>query len=95
MENVNIEEYLCNVVSAEMPASFETEALKAQAIVARTYTMFKLNNKKNMIMQIYVTIRHVVRHGYLKKIDWQNGKNPKEMNIGKRFVQWCSRLKVR
>ena len=47
MENVNIEEYLCNVVSAEMPASFETEALKAQAIVARTYTMFKLNNKKH------------------------------------------------
>ena len=47
VENVNIEEYLCNVVSAEMPASFETEALKAQAIVARTYTMFKLNNKKH------------------------------------------------
>ena len=47
VENVNIEEYLCNVVSAEMPASFETEALKVQAIVARTYTMFKLNNKKH------------------------------------------------
>lgn len=47
VENVNIEEYLCNVVSAEMPASFETEALKAQAIVARTYTMFKLKNKKH------------------------------------------------
>ncbi len=47
VENVNIEEYLCNVVSAEMPASFEAEALKAQAIVARTYTMFKINNKKH------------------------------------------------
>ena len=31
------EEYLVGVVLAEMPASFETEALKAQAVVARTY----------------------------------------------------------
>ena len=31
------EEYLVGVVLAEMPASFEPEALKAQAVVARTY----------------------------------------------------------
>ena len=31
------EEYLVGVGRAEMPASFETEALKAQAVVARTY----------------------------------------------------------
>lgn len=31
--------YLTGVVLAEMPASFETEALKAQAVVARTYTL--------------------------------------------------------
>ena len=30
-----------------MPASFEQEALKAQAIVARTYTIYKINNKKH------------------------------------------------
>lgn len=46
-EQVNIDEYLCNVVSAEMPASYEVEALKAQAIVARTYTIFKILNKKH------------------------------------------------
>jgi len=34
-----LEDYLVGVVLAEMPASFETEALKAQAVVARTYTM--------------------------------------------------------
>ena len=34
-----LEEYLVGVVLAEMPASFEVEALKAQAVVARTYTM--------------------------------------------------------
>ena len=30
-----------------MPADFELEALKAQAIVARTYTIYKVNNKKH------------------------------------------------
>lgn len=47
IEQVNIDEYLCNVVSAEMPASYEKEALKAQAIVARTYTIYKILNKKH------------------------------------------------
>ena len=32
-----MDDYLVGVVLAEMPASFETEALKAQSIVARTY----------------------------------------------------------
>lgn len=47
IEEVQLETYLCNVVSAEMPASFEKEALKAQAIVARTYIVYKINNKKH------------------------------------------------
>ncbi len=44
IEEVNLDEYLCNVVSAEMPANFEMEALKAQALVARTYTIYKISN---------------------------------------------------
>ena len=47
VEEVELEKYLCNVVSAEMPADYEIEALKAQAIVARTYTIYKMNNKKH------------------------------------------------
>ena len=34
---VDLEEYLVGVVLAEMPASFEAEALKAQSVAARTY----------------------------------------------------------
>jgi len=34
-----LEHYLVGVVLAEMPALFEEEALKAQAVVARTYTL--------------------------------------------------------
>ena len=37
--DMELNEYLVGVVLAEMPASFESEALKAQAVVARTYTM--------------------------------------------------------
>jgi stage II sporulation protein D len=34
-----LEEYVCGVVSAEMPAEFPKEALKAQAVAARTYAV--------------------------------------------------------
>lgn len=34
---VDLEEYLKGVVAAEMPAEFDAEALKAQAVAARTY----------------------------------------------------------
>ena len=47
VEEINIDDYLCNVVSAEMPANYEEEALKAQGIVARTYTIFKSQEKKH------------------------------------------------
>ena len=47
IEEVPLDTYLCNVVSAEMPVDFEKEALKAQAIVARTYTIYKIQNKKH------------------------------------------------
>ena len=39
VQELAMDEYLLGVVSSEMPASFEKEALKAQAIVARTYTV--------------------------------------------------------
>jgi len=47
VEELNLEEYICNVVSAEMPADYEIEALKAQAIVARTYTLYKILHPKH------------------------------------------------
>lgn len=41
-----LENYIIGVVAAEMPASFEIEALKAQAVCARTYTFRKLLDDK-------------------------------------------------
>lgn len=40
-------EYLWGVVAAEMPASFEEEALKAQACAARTYTVVRQNSNSD------------------------------------------------
>ena len=42
IEELNLDEYLLGVVSAEMPASYDIEALKAQAVVARTYTIYTI-----------------------------------------------------
>ena len=44
IEEINIDEYLYGVVSSEMPANFDLEALKAQAVVARTYTIYQCVN---------------------------------------------------
>ena len=44
VEEVKLDEYLYHVVSAEMPADFHEEALKAQAVVARTYTIYKITS---------------------------------------------------
>ena len=38
-KEMTLHDYLIGVVAAEMPAKFETEALKAQAVAARTYAM--------------------------------------------------------
>lgn len=47
VEEIELDTYLYGVVSAEMPASYALEALKAQAVVARTYTIYKVKNRKH------------------------------------------------
>jgi len=39
---IDFEEYLKGVVASEMPAEFNVEALKAQAVSARTYLLYRL-----------------------------------------------------
>lgn len=51
-----LEEYLIGVVSGEMPASYELEALKAQAVAARTYTLNIMETES----AIYDTVQHQV-----------------------------------
>ncbi len=46
VEEISLDDYLLGVVSGEMPATFEQEALNAQAVVARTYTLYMIKNSK-------------------------------------------------
>ena len=58
--NIPINDYLIGVVAGEMPASFNEEALKAQAIASRTYLINKLNENNQYRMssttddQVYI-----------------------------------------
>lgn len=61
-KNLELEEYIIGVVAGEMPASFEIEALKAQAIAARSYAMNKINTSNetydlvtDVTNQVYIT----------------------------------------
>ncbi|MFA6627003.1 MAG: SpoIID/LytB domain-containing protein [Bacilli bacterium] len=47
VNDVDIESYLLKVVPSEMPSSYHVEALKAQAIAARTYAYMDIFNKSN------------------------------------------------
>ena len=49
VEEMVLEAYLTGVVLAEMPADFHSEALKAQAVVARTYAMRRLESGKHTL----------------------------------------------
>lgn len=48
VNDIGIEEYVKGVVAAEMPVSFEMEALKAQAVAARTYALKAMQNNQNI-----------------------------------------------
>lgn len=47
IQEMDLNEYLWGVVAAEMPASFGEEALKAQAVAARTYSLHKAGHAQN------------------------------------------------
>ena len=60
IEEVPFEEYIVGVVSAEMPISFETEALKAQAVAARTYALKRMIDNKDKEYDIVDTVANQV-----------------------------------
>ena len=41
-----LDEYLSGVLAAEMPASFPEEALKAQAVAARSFILYRMQNPR-------------------------------------------------
>ena len=60
IDRVPIEEYVVGVLSGEMPASFEVEALKAQAVASRTYVMYQISKNKNKDYDVVDTVTNQV-----------------------------------
>lgn len=59
LKKSSFEDYIIGVVAAEMPASYNSEALKAQAVASRTYALRALENAPSLsyssIGQAYIT----------------------------------------
>lgn len=84
VEEVLLEEYIMGVVAGEMPVSFNEEALKAQAVAARSYIMYKIihNNKKNYDVVDTVLNQVYVDDETLRK-KWGNNYNKYKAKIEK------------
>ncbi len=68
VEQKPLDDYLAGVILAEMPASFGEEALKAQAVVSRTYTLRQTARKTNMTARTSVRTPAAARDGFPMRI---------------------------
>ena len=57
---VPFEDYIIGVLAGEMPVSFELEALKAQAVAARSYVMKKIEYNKDKEYDVVDTVMNQV-----------------------------------
>lgn len=76
---IPLEEYVVGVVAAEMPASFHLEALKAQAIAARTYVLKSTNYGQTPIEP--TVLRQVFYDEDTRKANWQATFEENEQKI--------------
>jgi stage II sporulation protein D len=65
VNRVGLEKYLYGVVADEMPPSWHAEALKAQAVAARSYAM--VSRKRGQIFDLYPDTRSQVYGGVLSE----------------------------
>ncbi len=94
LNNEKLENYVIGVVAAEMPASFSFEALKAQAVAARTFAYNKISNNilnydelVNDKGQAYITVDEMKVITYNDKpimsyyFSVSNGKTEESANV--------------
>lgn len=83
IETVPLEKYVYLVVASEMPASFEEEALKAQAVASRTYVMYQINKNKDKDYDVYDSVNSQVYNTEDKlKEKWQD-----------RYIDYSNKIK--
>lgn len=73
ISEIQFEEYIKGVVAAEMPATFELEALKAQAVASRSYALYQMQATTD---QDYDVVNTTTNQVYLTddelKENWQD-----------------------
>lgn len=71
VEEIDLEKYLEGVLVAEMPAKFDIEALKAQAVASRTYAVSKIlsENKIHNVADVCDTVHS---QAYIDEKDYEN-----------------------
>jgi stage II sporulation protein D len=72
INKIKLEDYLKGVVPSEMPSSWHKEALKAQSVAARTYTISKLNRRRNLGYDLKPTVEDQVYLGVNHEKDSTN-----------------------
>lgn len=91
---IPFEEYIIGVLAGEMPAKFELEALKAQAVAARSYVLKKMENKNNDYDVVDTVMNQVYIDESKLKDKWKNNyeenynkiKNAVELTKGEYLV---------
>jgi stage II sporulation protein D len=70
VNELDIEDYLMGVITAEVPSDWEFEALKAQAVASRTYALYQKRTAGGRPYHILSTVRSQVYSG-------NSGERPK------------------
>lgn len=85
IEDINLNYYLLCVVASEIPFKYEIEAIKAQAIVARTYLYNKIENNLEEKGNVCDSYSHCQAFNDIEdlKVTWKNkGFSDEEINDG-------------
>ena len=64
INDLDIEDYLQGVIASEIPPGWEEEALKAQAVAARTYALYQKRTAGRRSYHIRATVSNQVYAGY-------------------------------
>ncbi|MBS7020551.1 MAG: stage II sporulation protein D [Firmicutes bacterium] len=88
IEQVPFENYVVGVLAGEMPTTFPMEALKAQAVAARTYVMRKMEYAKEQDYDIVDTVSNQVYYNEEElKTRWKNDYDEKMNRIKKAVLE--------
>ena len=80
ISEVNLEDHLVGVLAAEMPASYEPEALKAQAVAARSYILSKLDKTNSEHPDAAICTDPTHCKGWLSETDAKDRWSDNEKN---------------